>query len=167
VILCTMPFRYRLSPAWKYRQPLAYDAANQDQVAEHLEEGTAALERGDAAAAIEAFDLALLLEPEVPVLRYLKARALERAGDPDSAEQWYGRARDAVVGNLGSVESLNQRIRLVAREDGVGLADLKVEFDRRQHALGGHFNRDLFVDDCHPSREGQRLIAKVLARLLE
>jgi len=166
VIVCTMPFQYKLSPAWKHRQPLAYDAANRDQVAASLAQAAASLKRGDARKAIVALDKALVVEPKVPMLRHLKARALELSGKFLEAERWYGRARDAMVGNLGGVESLNNRLREIAREEGATLVDLRVEFDRHQHALGGFFNRDLIADDCHPTPEGQRVIAKALARAL-
>jgi hypothetical protein len=162
VVLCTLPFRYRLSPAWKHRQPLCYDEANRELVTSAIEAARSALGGGDCAAALGVLDRALQREPRVPVLLYLKAKALEEAGRPAEAEEWYARARDAVVGNLGGIVAINECIRRVAGEEGATLVDLKVGFDRRQHELGGWFNRDLIVDDCHPTLAGQRLIAELL-----
>lgn len=167
VILGTMPFLHKLSPAWKHRQPLVYDAANLARVTALLEQAIECLQKWDGAGAIAALDQALALEPKSPLLRYVKAYALEQNGMPEEAERWYGRARDAVVGNLGGVLTINEIIRKVAREEGAILADFQIAFERRQHALGGYFNRDLIADDCHPSRDGQRLIAELLERRIE
>ncbi len=167
VLLCTVPFRFRLSPAWKQRQPLSYDPANRGRVAAALESATTSLRRGDPASAIATLDGALAVEPKAPLLRYVKASALERSGRLEEAERWYARARDAMVGNLGASTSINDRIREVAREERATLVDLEAAFDRYQSARGAHFNEGLIGDDCHPSPEGQRVIAEALSRHFE
>lgn len=166
VILTTVPFSYRLSPAWKHPQPLALTPANQSFVEDSIQRASAAEKKKDFAEALKILDPALAKEPSIPVLLYLKAMALEGLGKNAEAEDAYAACRENMVGHLGSILSINESIRKVATSTGCELVDLKKMFDEYEHAQHRYFNDDLIVDDCHPGSVGHRLIAEALLKRL-
>lgn len=166
-LLVTMPFNYRLSPAWKHPQFEWYDPAHRDEVTRLLREAGRLVEDREFPQALAAADRALALDPRPPLLHYLRAQSLEGVGRPDEAEAAYARSREEMIGNLGSRLSVNEVIRRVAGELRVPLVDAAALFDAYEHARGRHFNEDLVLDDCHPSAAGHRIIADALAPLLE
>ena len=166
VILLTVPFCYRLSPAWKHPQPLAYTEQNRMFVAGTVKEAAAALERKDSAAALDKLSAAIAREPRVPILHYLRASALEMAGRTLEAENAYSQCREAMIGNLGSIHSINQVISRVAASTGADLIDVKGSFDAYEHRLGRCCNDDLILDDCHPTPLGHQLISQELLPVL-
>ncbi len=164
-ILVTVPFNYRLSPAWKHPQPESFLPEHRDAVRAALAESAAALRRGDAAACLVAADRALVLDRYPPVLHALRATALERLGRPADAEAAFAQCREHMVGHLGARLSINERIREVASSESAELLDAARLFDERQHESGGHFNVDLLHDDSHPTLLGHRILAEALAEL--
>jgi hypothetical protein len=164
VVLVTVPFNYRLSPAWNHPQFEAVDPAHRDEVRALGREAGAAVHAGDCGAALPIIDRALALDPLPPVLHYLRAQCLERMGALDAARAAYADSRERMIGNLGSPLSVNETIRRVAARFEVPLVDAVRVFD--DHASGNHFNEQLIVDDCHPSPSGHRLIAVALAPYL-
>src|ERR1035438_9328186 len=150
VILLTVPFSYRLSPAWMYPQPLAFTDGNAPVIRQTLDQAAAALRAGQPAQALETIERALQREPAVPLPHYLKATALEAQGKLAEAEASYATAREKTVGHLGSILSINATIRKVAAATGTELIDLPPLFDRYEHNLGHYCNDDLIMDDCHP-----------------
>jgi tetratricopeptide (TPR) repeat protein len=166
VILVTMPFNYRLSPAWKHPQFESFDPASGAQVRRLLREAGRLLQAGDCSNALPTLDRALQLDPLPPLLHYLRAQCLEQQGRFDEAEAAYAQSREQMIGNLGSRLSINGIIRRVADRFGVALVDAAAIFDDYEHAHGRHFNEDLILDDCHLSRLGHQLIADALAPLL-
>jgi lysophospholipase L1-like esterase len=165
VILATVPFSYRLSPAWMHPQPLATSEANHQFVQQNLQQAAAAYRKKAYPQALEILDRALAREPSIPVLHYLRAAALEAAGKPAEAEAAYASCRENMVGHLGSPLSINQTIRKLAAETKTELVDLQALFDEQEHGAGHHFNDDLIMDDCHPTPLGHRLIASALTPL--
>jgi hypothetical protein len=163
VLLLTVPFNYKLSPAWKVQQPLAFDPRNQAAVEARVQEAYQAYLRGDSAGALRAAEAALAIEPSVPVPRYLKAAALEKLNRFSESEAEYALVRENMIGNLGSILSINEVIRSVAAETGVELLDVVKLFDRDEHMRGRYFNETLILDDCHPSPLGHQLIADAIA----
>jgi lysophospholipase L1-like esterase len=166
VILMTVPFSYKLSPAWMHPQPLASSPANWQFVQQNLDRAAAAYQKGDHAAALEILDQTLAREPSAPVLHYLRALALEASGKPAEAEQSYALCREKMIGHLGSLPSINQIIRQVAATTQSELVDLQALFDDYEHSTGHYFNDSLILDDCHPTPLGHALIARSLAPLL-
>lgn len=166
VVLVTMPFNYRLSPAWKHPQLEAFDPAHSDEVRRLLRGAGRLVQAGDCRGALPLTERALALDPLPPLLHYLRAQCLEQLGDFDAARAGYAQSREHMIGNLGSRLSINAVIRDVAARLDVPLVDAAQVFDAHAHADGHHFNEDLILDDCHLSPLGHRLIANALAPLL-
>lgn len=166
VILTTVPFAYRLSPAWKYPQPLALTPANQPLVEDCIQRAVAAQKKKDFAEALQILDSALAKEPSIPVLHYLKAMNLEALNKNAEAEASYAASRENMIGHLGSIVTINEIIRKVAASSGCELVDIKKLFDDYEHAQNRFFNDDLIIDDCHPGSLGHRLIADAILKRL-
>lgn len=166
VVFMTMPFNYKLSPAWKHPQPESLDPRHVAATRAAVRRAANALARGAAREALAVCRTALALDPGVPILHYLRAQSHDALGQPGEAEQAYAASREAMVGNLGSMLSINEVIRRVAADTGSELVDLRAVFDRVQHELGGTANADLIQDDCHPNPRGHRIIAGELHRLI-
>ena len=166
VILTTVPFAYKLSPAWKHPQPLALTPANQSFVEDSIQRAVAAEKKKEFSEAVNILDSALAKEPFIPVLHHLKAMALEELGKNAEAETSYAACRENMIGHLGSILSINETIRKVAASTGCELVDLKQMFDDYEHAQNRYFNDDLIIDDCHPGSQGHRLIAEALLKRL-
>ena len=163
VILLTMPFNYRLSPAWKHPQPEAFRREHGDAVRARIRETARLIGAGRHDAALLEAREALASDPLPPVLHYLKGQCLEGLKRYAEAEEAYAQCREHMIGNLGGVLSVNERIAKVASACGAELLDVRKLFDDYQHASGGYFNADLVHDDCHPTPLGHRLIARSLA----
>jgi hypothetical protein len=163
VVLVTMPFNYRLSPAWKHPQFEAFDPVHRDEVRHLLREAGRLVQAADCQAALPLTEQALALDPLPPLLHYLRAQCLEQLGRFDDAEAAYAQSREQMIGNLGSRLSVNAVIRSVAGRWDVPLVDAVHVFDEYEHAKGHHFNEDLILDACHPSPMGHQLLANALA----
>lgn len=166
VIMMTVPFNYRLSPAWKHRQPESFDPQHEAFVRNVIQAAPTMYKSKQYADALIQLDKAIALDPYPPVLHYLKGMCLQATHKPLEAERAYAQCREHMIGNLGSRLSINKRIVQVANETGATLVDLRKRFDEVQHAKGGHFNSDLIHDDCHPTPFGHQIIADELRPLL-
>jgi len=162
VILMTMPFQYRLAPAWKQRQPLAGDPKNLETMTRLIHE-TVQLQKQDRSDdALLRIQSAISIDPAAPVPHYLEAELLESLDRPVEAEAAYARSREAMIGNLGSQLSINRVIREVAAKHEAELVDLRKIFDEFQHSRKRYFNVELIHDDCHPTPLAHSLIAHQL-----
>jgi hypothetical protein len=166
VVLVTLPFNYKLSPAWKHPQFEAFDPAQSSVVTGLVEEAGRLVQQGNCDAAMPEIQRALALDPLPPVLHYLEAECLERSGRLTEAEAAYAQSRETMMGNLGSRLSINDAIRRTAVDHKVPLVDAARLFDDYEHARGKYFNEDLILDDCHMTALGHRLLADALAPLL-
>ena len=166
IVLITIPFNYRLSPAWNHRQPLASDPRWQSSIRKSLDTATTQLEQSDPAAAIRTLRAARRDSCESPLLHHIEGECLVRLGRMREAESAFARCREQMVGHLGGRLSVNRVIRSVARETGCDLLDARKLFDRKQDALDRFFNRDLIHDDCHPTPLGHHLLAVALREVL-
>jgi len=162
VILMSVPFNYRLSPAYHHPQPEFYSSKNRTLVQNALIKAPKHIEAGEYRQALLRADRALKAEPLIPVLHYIRGWCLERLGRHLHAEKAYELSREYTVGILGSRLSINRVIREVARETHSQLIDLKEHFDKYEHQRGRYYNERLVSDDCHPSAEANELIAKLL-----
>jgi lysophospholipase L1-like esterase len=165
VILLTLPFNHKLSPAWKHTQPESFDAAHRSETRAAIRSAASYLDAKQYEPALSEVDRALKLDPAPPILHYLRGEALEGLKRPSEAEQAYAQCRENMVGNLGSRLSINASIRRIAAETHADLVDVEQIFEEHEHELGHYFNEDLIRDDCHPTPAGHRLIAEALARL--
>jgi hypothetical protein len=164
VLFLTVPFSYRLAPSFHRPQPDAFRLDTADEVRALLRDAAGAVDGDRCDRALPLLGRALDLDPGPPVLHYLEAVCLERAGDDAGAEAAYARSRDRTVGNLGARLAVNDVIRDVARRRGAMLVDAAALFDEHQHARGRFFNEELIHDDCHPTPLGHRLLAEAVAR---
>ncbi|MFP6766942.1 MAG: SGNH/GDSL hydrolase family protein [Planctomycetaceae bacterium] len=167
VVLITVPFNYRLSPAWNHRQPLASDPKRQAPIRKALDTAIQQLAQSKPATALQTLQAASRDSCQSPLLHYIEGECLVRLGRMLEAESAFARCREQMVGHLGGRLSINRVIGSVAKETGCDLLDARALFDRKQHALDGFFNRDLIHDDCHPTPRGHRLLATALQRVLD
>lgn len=166
-LMLTMPFNYRLAPNFTHPQPQHFLPAVRGRVAHLLGQARRLMgEQGDHAAALQRIREALALDPHPPVLSYMEAACLEALGRLAEAEEVYERCRERMIGNLGSMVSVNATITRAARAAGAELVDIKEVFDDFEHAQGRYFNEELLADSCHPTPLGHTLIARALAKVI-
>jgi len=161
-----MPYRYNLSVAWKHPQPEAFDAAVRDRVKARLQQAATLVAGGQYEAALEQLDAGLKLDPMPPILHNLRGHCLEKLARLSEAEAAYGRSRENMIGNLGSMGLINERIKRVATSTGAEFVDVKKLFDDFEHRTGGCCNKRLILDDCHPSPFGHAIMAREVLRRL-
>jgi hypothetical protein len=166
VVLLTLPFNHKLSPAWKHPQPESFDLASRAIVRAAVRTAADLVDHDRPEDALVAVDRALTLDPLPPILHYLRGEALEAVGREADAEKAYAQCRENMIGNLGSRLSINDAIRAVARDTGARLLDVEQLFEEYEHTEGDWFNEDLIHDDCHPTPRGHQLIAEALEKIL-
>jgi len=166
VVLLTVPFNPRLSPAWKHRQPHSFVPEHRSAVTAAIRNAARSVSRNDFAAGLETAADALALDPHPALLHYLKAECLEGLGRHEEAERAYAESRERMVGNLGSRLSTNRIIHELSEENNVPLIDVQALFQRYGASRQRYYNVDLVHDDCHPTPLGHQLIAEALAPLL-
>lgn len=162
VLLLSVPYNHRLSPAWKHPQPLVFDEGSEPLARDALARSALASTRPEQRAALDAIEAVLGQEPRSAILHHLRGEQLEALGRYLEAEEAYSQAREHMIGNLGSRLSINAVIAEVAEDTGVALIDLPGLFDENQHRRGRYFNEELIHDDCHPTPVGHRLISETL-----
>ncbi len=163
VILSTMPFNYKLNPAWACPQPESFAPEHRQVVRQNIRRAAQHLQQRQFREALSLLDEALALDPLPPILNYLRGECLEQLGQHAAAAEAYAACRENMIGHLGSRRSINERIRTVATSLGAELLDAQQVFDRYERSQGEYYSRDVFHDDCHPTPLGHRLIAEALA----
>jgi len=166
VVLLTVPFTPRLSPAWKHRQPHSFAPEHRRQVTAAIADASQALGQKRFDEGLATVTDALDLDPHPAILHYLKAQCLEGLERHELAELAYAESRERTIGNLGSRLSTNRIIREVAGAAGVPVIDVQALFQQYGARWQRHYNVDLIHDDCHPTPLGHQLIAEALAPLL-
>ena len=166
IIVMTMPFNYRLSPAWKHPQPESFDARHEQDLSQQVKQAVRLMRNERYEESLQALDEALVLDQLPPVLHYLKAECHAVLGQHTEAENAFAECREQMIGNLGSRLSVNRCIREAAVANGAVLVDLEKVFDENQHAQQRYYNEDLIHDDCHPTPQGHRIIASELIPLI-
>ena len=163
VYLLTMPFNYRLTHDYKGPQPDSFIPRHRAAVRLAVRRALQQLKQKQYKRCLDTVDRALALDPHPPGLHHLRGTCLERLGQLPAAQQAYAQSRDKVVGNLGSMLSVNASIRRAAARGGARLVDVKQLFDQHHRARGRYFNQDLIHDECHPTPAGHGLIARAVA----
>lgn len=166
IIFVTVPFQYKLSPAFRHPQPPVTREVHAVEVRDRTSMALTAIRAERWRDAVQELDAAIALDPEPALLHYLRAVATEALGEHEHAEQHYAQSRDRMVGNLGGRLAINEVIRTVAAETDAPLVDAREIFDEHEHAAGRYYNESLIHDDCHPTPAGQRLLAHALAEVL-
>ena len=166
IVLLTIPFNPRLSPAWKHRQPHSFDPEHREAVTTAIRAASRSVSEKQFAAGLETATIALSRDPHPAVLHYLKAQCLEGLERHEEAERAYAESRDRMVGNLGSRLTINRIIRELAQQNMVPMIDVQELFQQYGASRERHYNVDLIHDDCHPTPLGHQLIAEALVPLL-
>ncbi len=122
-----------------------------------VDDGLAALERGDAAAAATAFRAALRLDEGAADAWFGLARALSLAGDYGEAAGAYGRARDADQLRFRAPGLFNDIIRAVAAAEGAVVVDVHGRMLERSE--NGVIGASLMLEHLHPNLDGYFLMA--------
>ena len=113
--------------------------------------------RGDAKAAARG-------RPDDPLDLFLKGRALEAAGDLPAAQAAYRRAKDLDRSFFRMRSSWNDAVRRVR---GRYVRVIDMERLLSGYARGGIPGSDLFLDYCHLTLAGNRIVAFEVARRLQ
>lgn len=162
IIVLGVPFKLKLSPSWKHPQPTAHDPKNIEKIDSLINKALQGMVSERTFGATTSIDAALVLEPKSSVLHYIKAVILERQGNMLEAEDSYTKSREHMIGNLGSMVSINKQIQTVVEKIGMDYLDLHKLFREYEHSQNNYFNETLIQDDCHPNPEGHRIIADAL-----
>lgn len=109
--------------------------------------------------------LQLLRErPRDPLAMYYLGKAHYALGEFSEARRWLERAKEFDPFPFRALGVLNDIVREQANESGVFVVDLDLAFkEAAPHSLPGV---GLFADNCHPSPEGNFLIAQMLTKAL-
>ncbi len=147
-------------PAW-----FPYGGEEGDRFNLLMERADSALRDGRTDDMLAAVDEALAMHPEDPRAVFTRAQGLAMAGHRDQARPLYDLARSRAEYPNRVVPAVSQAIAAFERRPGVlGVVDAERLF--REHSEGGLIGYDLIYDHCHPSVEGNYLIAAALAKML-
>ena len=165
VVLCTVPSNLR---GWTPNQSVFGPRVAPDaraSVLEILHESRAALDSGDATAAVPLLQGALETAPGYAETHFLIGRAYDALGRFEEARRSFAAARDHDAKPTRASSAVNDAIRRIAEEHGLTLVDVESAFDDLAHdGLPGF---DLFEDYVHPTPEAHRRIALEIWRPLE
>ncbi len=117
-------------------------------------------ESGDAAAALQAADAVLAVDPRHAGASYLRGRALEALGRAREALEAYRRARDEDVCPLRAPSEARTIVETIARDRRVPLVDFAEIVASRSR--DGIADDTLFLDHVHPTIEGNRVLGVAL-----
>ena len=90
-----------------------------------------------------------------PVLHYNLGMTIKKLGDTLSALEEFHKAKELDFHSLRTKDLYNQKIKLLAQLYNLPLLDLDSLFLENN-------NEFLFIDHCHPTKAGHRLIAQAL-----
>lgn len=142
-----------------FRQPDPWSA--------FMAEGRDRLEKGDADAALAALRKAEALDPNYAMTRFEIARCLIAKGDLLAAR----RELDLANADDRRGDRINPDIFKimagVAARTGTPLLDLKEDLYGQPVDAFGPFGQKLFLDHCHPTEEGHRIMTRSILRFLE
>ena len=164
VLLATVAVNLADCPPFGSEEPDILPPADRDAWTAAFQSGRTAQERGDAAAAREAFLVAQGLFDRHAGLIYHLAQAEEALGRPEAAQTLFQRARDLDTRRFRTDSRLNRLIRDVAREQGVELVDAEAAFDEAARGAPGE---EFFLDHVHFTFAGTRLLAGRLAAAIQ
>jgi tetratricopeptide (TPR) repeat protein len=166
LVLCTNPINPVLPPCYWLPQPASLVPALRPRLSALLRQGWGRFVARDLDGARAAFREATALDPESALAWQGLGMTLLRRGDLPEATRALRAARERVVGYLGSMDAVNARVRDVAAREGARACDLENLFVEESLRDGGPERDGLFLDYCHPSEKGNRLIARALAEVI-
>jgi len=137
------------------RDPVVYER--------EIDECLALLSKGELPAAELRITALLGDDPEDAAYHFLQGRLLAAKGDWERAAEHFGRARDLDPLPWRALTRFGEAIRRTASGPGVRLLDVeRMIAANAPHGLPGF---RLFLDNCHPTAQGNALIARDLIRL--
>jgi lysophospholipase L1-like esterase len=125
-----------------------------------MSEGQRCLARGDPAAAIAALQQAAVLDPDYAMTHFGIAQAMIATGDLGAARAELDRANaldrrgDRINGDI------RETISAAALRSGIPLLDMQADLYGQRTDVHGPFGAKLFLDHCHPTEEGHRILAR-------
>ena len=165
VILSTIAVNLADCPPFGSEEPDALSAEARTRWKTEFENGDAARDRGDFAAARDAYGKAMLLFGRHAGLVHRLAQTEWAAGDRAAAREHFRRARDLDTQRFRADGRINEIIRAVARETGVELVDAEAAFDAASPERGVP-GEELFLDHVHFTFEGTWRLAGLFAAAL-
>jgi len=130
----------------------------------HAARGLQLLEAGSADEALGELDGALSIDDRHAFTVFERATALALLGRDEQALGAFQRARDLDPVPIRALGAINDAIRRVARESGAALIDAESALEG--DAPGGIAGHEQFVDYCHPTDRGHRVIADAIVRAI-
>jgi lysophospholipase L1-like esterase len=156
IVVMNVPLRLRFAPTWRH-----FDRPS-PQVARLLRQAEEAISRDAPADQQEAIlGEALRLQPKQFAAHWLLARLQLRGGRAAEAGRHFALAREHDLHPEAAKPSYNRALAEVCAEEGVPLIDID-----RLFAESGQADDTLFLDHCHPSAAGDRIIGTALAHAL-
>jgi tetratricopeptide (TPR) repeat protein len=123
----------------------------------HYTRATAALQRGDTAAALAALDQAVRMDDVAASARYARARILDARGRHAEARAEYLAAKDRDQLRFRAPEAFNRIIREQAARHGATVVDVQARLAAA--SPGGIIGNNVMMEHLHPNVEGYFLIA--------
>ncbi|HTE06646.1 MAG TPA: SGNH/GDSL hydrolase family protein [Planctomycetota bacterium] len=168
IVLCTMPRNVRQwQPTYSFfSEATRADPGLRARWDEAYLGGLAALDAGDAAAALPQLEQARELDATPGKLHFALGRALEALGRDDAAREAYLQAveQDGAPNRAHRWEEAT--IREVAAATRTPLVDLETLFNERATALG-LAGGELISDNVHPNLMGHEVIAGAILAVLQ
>ena len=166
VVLCTVPSNVR---DWVPNESLfdpAIGLMRRQELLRRIAEGRAALERGDAPAAVAELEQAVAIDPGHAEAQYRLGQSYEAASRFDDARGAYVRARDVDGKPARAFHAFNETVRRLAVEHGAILVDAERIFE--EASPDGLVGFNLIEDYVHPKPPGHLLVARAIwSRLIE
>lgn len=115
---------------------------------------------GNFAEAVAYFRKAIAEDPSYPVFHYNLGVALNGGGMLEEAEEELEQAKDLDYQSLRIKTAYKEKLKELSLKYDVPLVDAVSAFNREGR-------ESLFLDHCHPTQEGHRIIAEEIAKLFE
>jgi hypothetical protein len=156
VVVLSVPLRLRFNPSWRI-----YDRPG-EEAAELIRRATVAIRAEEVPERVVPFlEQAVRLEPRQFTGHFLLAELYRQLGREQDAMEQFALARDGDLHPETAKPSYNRILQELCAIEQVPLINLDQRFTE-----SGCTDAELFLDHCHPSPAGHRIIAESLAREL-
>ncbi len=171
VYVCNLPVVHEAMPQigdWS-RKGYAFDQKvifrnSEEETAwkQFFDQGKAALEKSEYYEAIKNFEEAKKLNGTYPMLFYDLGKAYAGMGDYSKAKVMYVKSKDLQIQSPGGDSYKTEALRTIASKYNLPFIDLQAALE--EIATHGIVGMELFLDHCHPSSFGHKIIA---ARIMQ
>ena len=156
VIVMNMPLRLRKEPDWKHFDRTSPKVAALLDRADVARRSNAPLSDQEAPLAE-----AIRLQPDQFAAHWRLAQVEQASGRDDEASRQFALAREGDLHPDAAKPSYNAALKSLCDGENVPFLDIDRAFRE-----SGKADDELFLDHCHPSPAGQRIIGRELARKL-